>query len=297
LFIFPEPATHDVKPTVRHFHYKPTGSLAYVVSDPDTRRAAVIDPVLGFSIVSGRTDTACAQEIVDYVRAESLTVDWILETHAHADHLSAASFIRNEVGGCLGIGRGIGTVQAHFAGIFNLGPPFEADGCQFDRLFADGEVIEIGGLECRVIETPGHTSDGTTLLIGDAAFVGDTLFMPDLGTARCDFPGGNAGQLFDSIRKLYTLSADTRLFVCHDYPPEGRQLRVAVTVAEQKVDNVHLRSGSSRADFVTLREKRDATLSLPALILPALQVNIRAGHLPPAEDNGVSYLKIPLDLF
>lgn len=285
-----------MKPTVRHFHYRPTGSLAYVVSDPESLRAAVIDPVLGFSIVSGRTDAACAQEIVDYVRAESLTVDWILETHAHADHLSAASFIRSEVGGRLGIGRGICAVQAHFAGIFNLGPSFEPDGRQFDRLFADGEVIEIGGLECRVIETPGHTSDGTTLLIGDAAFVGDTLFMPDLGTARCDFPGGNAGQLFDSIQKLYALPADTRLFVCHDYPPEGRQLRVDVSVAEQKSDNVHLRSGTSRPDFVALREKRDATLSLPALILPALQVNIRAGHLPPAEDNGVSYLKIPLDL-
>lgn len=285
-----------MKPTVQHFHYAPTGSLAYVVSDPETRRAAVIDPVLGFSIVSGRTDTACAREIVDYVRTQSLTVDWILETHAHADHLTAAPFVQKEVGGRIGIGRGICAVQSHFAGIFNLGPPFEANGRQFDRLFAEGDILELGRLGCRVIETPGHTSDSTTLLIGDAAFVGDTLFMPDLGTARCDFPGGNAGQLFDSIRKLYALPDDTRLFVCHDYPPQGRQLRVVVTVAEQKAHNVHLGSDTRREDFVAMREKRDATLSLPALILPALQVNIRAGHLPTAEDNGVSYLKIPLDL-
>lgn len=283
-------------PTVRHFHYAPTGSLAYVVSDRDARRAAVIDPVLGFSIVSGRTDTACAREIVDYVRAESLAVDWILETHAHADHLSAAQFVREEVGGRIAIGRGICDVQSHFAKVFNLGPPFEADGRQFDRLLADGETIEIGSLECRVIETPGHTSDSITLLIGDAAFVGDTLFMPDLGTARCDFPGGDAGQLFESTRKLLALPDATRLYMCHDYPPQGRPLRVEVTVAEQKSDNVHLKSGTRKGDFVAMREKRDATLSLPALILPALQVNIRGGHLPTAEDNGVSYLKIPLDL-
>lgn len=283
-------------PTVRHFHYAPTGSLAYVVSDRDARRAAVVDPVLGFSIVSGRTDTACAREIVDYVRAESLAVDWILETHAHADHLSAAQFVREEVGGRIAIGRGICDVQSHFAKVFNLGPPFEADGRQFDRLLADGETIAIGGLECRIIETPGHTGDSITLLIGDAAFVGDTLFMPDLGTARCDFPGGDAGQLFDSIRKLLALPDDTRLYMCHDYPPQGRPLRVQVTVAEQKSDNVHLKNGTRKDDFVAMREKRDASLSLPALILPALQVNIRGGHRPTAEDNGVSYLKIPLDL-
>lgn len=286
-----------MKPTVRHFHYAPTGSLAYVVSDPDTRHAAVIDPVLGFSIVSGRTDTGCAQEIVDHIRAESLTVDWILETHAHADHLSAAQFVRQETGGRIAIGRGICAVQSHFAKIFNLGSPFEADGRQFDRLLSDGEILEIGRLECRVIETPGHTSDGVTFLIGDAAFVGDTLFMPDLGTARCDFPGGDAGQLFDSIRKLFALPDDTRLFMCHDYPPAGRPLRVEVTVAEQKSNNVHLKSGTGKDDFVAMRDKRDATLSLPALILPALQVNIRGGHLPVPEDNGVAYLKIPLDLF
>jgi glyoxylase-like metal-dependent hydrolase (beta-lactamase superfamily II) len=283
-------------PTVRHFHYPPTGSLAYVVSDPDTRRAAIIDPVLGFSVVSGRTDKSCAREIVDYVRAESLTVDWILETHAHADHLSAAQSVREETGGRIAIGRGICAVQSHFAKVFNLGPPFEADGRQFDRLLAEGEVLRIGGLECRVIETPGHTSDSVAFLIGNAAFVGATLFMPDLGTARCDFPGGDAGQLFESIRKLLALPDDTHLYMCHDYPPEGRSLRADVTVAEQKSDNVHVKSGTKKDDFVAMREKRDATLSLPALILPALQVNIRGGHLPTAEDNGVSYLKIPLDL-
>lgn len=285
-----------MRPNVRHFHHPPTGALSYVVSDPATGSAAVIDPVLGFSIVSGRTDTAAAQEIVDYVRAESLTVEWVLETHAHADHLSAAVHVQREVGGRTGIGRGIRAVQAHFAEVFNLKPPFAADGRQFDHLFDDGEVFRIGRFEGRVMDTPGHTSDSVTYLIGDAAFVGDSLFMPDLGTARCDFPGGDAQALYDSILRLYALPDETRLYMCHDYPPEGRSLRFETTVAEQKAHNKHVKSGTRRAEFVAMREARDATLSLPALILPSVQVNIRAGQLPPAEDNSVSYLKIPIDL-
>lgn len=285
-----------MRPDVRHFHHPPTGALSYVVSDPATRFAAVIDPVLGFSIVSGRTDTAAAQEIVDYVRNESLTVEWILETHAHADHLSAAVFVQRELGGRTGIGRGICAVQAHFAEVFNLKSPFAADGRQFDHLFDDGELFRIGELEVRVMDTPGHTSDSVTYIVGDAAFVGDSLFMPDLGTARCDFPGGDAQLLYESIRKLYALPDETRLFMCHDYPPEGRALRFETTVAEQKADNQHVKSGTGKAEFVAMREARDATLSLPSLILPSVQVNIRAGQMPSAEDNAVSYLKIPLDL-
>lgn len=283
-------------PNVRHFLHAPTGALSYVVSDPATRRAAVIDPVLGFSIVSGRTDLSAVQEIIDYVQSESLAVDWVLETHAHADHLTAADYVVQSLGGRTGIGRGICDVQAHFAKVFNLKPPFTADGRAFDHLFADGETFAIGELECTVIDTPGHTSDSVTYLVGDAAFVGDSLFMPDLGTARCDFPGGSATELFDSIQKLFALPGETRLFMCHDYPPAARALRFETSVAEQKSGNVHVKADTTRADFVAMREKRDATLSLPALILPAVQVNIRAGALPAAEDNEVSYLKIPVDL-
>lgn len=284
-----------MSPAVRHFHHPPTGTLSYVVSDPGSRRAAVIDSVLGFSIVSGRTDATPAAAILDYLRAAGLTVDWILETHAHADHLSASHYIQAETGGRVAIGRGICDVQAHFARLFNLKPPFFPDGRQFDRLFDDGETFAIGELEGRVIATPGHTSDSITYLIGDAAFVGDSLFMPDFGTARCDFPGGDAGQLFESIQRLFTLPEETRLYMCHDYPPEGRSLRHEVPLAEQKAENIHVKPGTSRADFVAMRQQRDATLSLPALILPALQFNIRAGRPPDAEDNDIAYLKIPLD--
>lgn len=284
-----------MNPAVRHFHHAPTGTISYVVSDPRSRRAAVIDPVLGFAIVSGRTDTAMVEEIVAYVRAESLQVDWILETHAHADHLSAAQCVRQAIGGHTGIGAGICAVQAHFAAVFNCKPPFAADGSQFDRLFREGDTFAIGELECRVIETPGHTSDSITYLIGDAAFVGDSLFNPDFGTARCDFPGGDAGTLYESVQKIFSLPDATRLFMCHDYPPEDRSLRVEVSLSEQKANNIHVKSGTRKADFVAMREQRDATLALPALILPALQVNIRAGRLPVAEDNDVSYLRIPLD--
>lgn len=293
----PGNANRDLKPLVRHFYHEATGTLSYVVSDPHSRAAAVIDPVLDFSVVTGGTNTGPAQAIVDHVRSEMLSVEWILETHAHADHLSSAQYLQSELGAPIAIGRGICHVQSHFAGVFNLQPPFSTDGSQFDRLFDADDAFRIGDLECRVISTPGHTSDSITYLIGDAAFVGDSLFMPDYGTARCDFPGGDAGLLYDSIQALFALPDDTRLFMCHDYPPDGRPLRFEVPLAEQMANNIHVKQGTTRAEFVAMREQRDATLSLPKLLLPAIQVNIRAGHLPDAEDNNVAYLKIPLDLF
>jgi glyoxylase-like metal-dependent hydrolase (beta-lactamase superfamily II) len=280
---------------VRHFYHQPSGTLSYVVSDPATSMAAVIDPVLGFSIVSGRTDPAPAGELIEYIRSNDLTLEWILETHAHADHLSSAQTIKAHLGGKVAIGNGIRKVQETFGEIFNLKAPFAADGRQFDRLFADGDTFTIGSIAARVLGTPGHTSDSVTYVAGDCAFVGDSIFMPDFGTARCDFPGGDASLLYDSVQKLFALPPQTKLYMCHDYPPEGRSLRYEVTVAEQKNANVHVKDGTAKAEFVAMREKRDATLSLPALVLPAIQVNIRAGHLPECEDNEVSYLKIPLD--
>ncbi len=282
-------------PDIQHFYDEQTGSLSYVVSDPETKSAAVIDPVLGFSSVSGRTDNSGAQKIIDYINAEDLSLEWILETHAHADHLTAAQFLKSGLGGQVGIGQGICNVQKHFAKVFNLQVPFSADGRQFDRLFSDGDSIALGNLEMQVLHTPGHTNDSVTYVVDDAAFVGDSLFMCDYGTARCDFPGGDAGLLYESIQKLFSLADKTRLFMCHDYPPESRQLRFVCTVAEQKQQNVHVREGVSKSDFVEVREKRDATLGLPDLILPSVQVNIRAGHLPEPEDNQVAYIKIPLD--
>lgn len=282
-------------PDVRHYYHEGTGTLSYVVSDPGSGRAAVIDPVLDFDIVSGRSDAAPLAPLIDCLDENGLALDWILETHAHADHLSGAERLKAERGGKVAIGAGIRDVQRHFREVFNLEPPFRADGHQFDRLFEDGDSFRIGNLDARVIATPGHTSDSLTYIVGDAAFVGDSLFMPDAGTARCDFPGGDAGVLYDSIQRLFELPADTRLFMCHDYGPGGREVRHVTTVREQRDANIHVGNGRGRADFVALREGRDATLSLPRLILPAIQVNIRAGGLPPAEDNGVAYLKIPLD--
>ncbi len=269
--------------------------MSYVVSDPDTGSAAVIDPVLGYCAVSGRTDKTGVQKIIEHIRSRNLSLVWILETHAHADHLTAAQFLKAEIGGQVGIGQGICKVQEHFAKVFNLQTLFSADGRQYDRLFSDGDSIAIGKSECRVLHTPGHTNDSVTYVVEDAAFVGDSLFMCDYGTARCDFPGGDAGVLYDSIQKLYALGDDVRLFMCHDYPPEDRDLRFECTVAEQKQTNVHIATGTSKDTYVEMRELRDATLGLPKLILPSIQVNIRAGHLPDPEDNQVSYIKIPLD--
>lgn len=283
------------RPTVTHFHHAASGTLSYVVSDPASGAAAVIDPVLGFSVVSGRTDVSPSQALLDHIDAHSLTLEWILETHAHADHLSGAPYLRQHSAGKVCIGAGICAVQAHFGKVFNCGADFTADGRQFDTLFEDGDTFSLGDIECRVIGTPGHTSDSVTYVIGDAAFVGDTLFMPDFGTARCDFPGGDAARLYDSIQTILALPADTRLFMCHDYPPAERPLRWETTIAEQIADNIHVGGGRSRDDYIALREARDAQLDLPALLLPAIQVNIRAGELPPADDNAVRYIRIPID--
>lgn len=286
-----------MQPEVQHFYHDDTGTLSWVVSDPETSAAAVIDPVLGFCVVSGRTDTGPVEEIIAYIRKNDLQVDWILETHAHADHLSAAQVLKPETGGKLAIGEGIRKVQKHFASVFNLGPAFAADGSQFDQLFSDGETFTLGNIECRAIHTPGHTNDSMTYLVGKYAFVGDSIFMADSGTARCDFPGGDASLLYRSIQTLFALPDDTVLCMCHDYPPESRGLRHQVTVKEQKEENVHVGGGKSEQEFVRVREARDKTLGLPTLILPSIQVNIRAGHLPEAEENGISYIKIPLNRF
>ncbi|MGB5246110.1 MAG: MBL fold metallo-hydrolase [Woeseia sp.] len=284
-------------PQVQHFYHQESGTLSYVVSDPATSIAAVIDPVLGFDIVSGHTDHGPLQAIVAFLRERQLKLQWILETHAHADHLSGAQFIKNSVGGDIAIGAGIRAVQEHFAKIFNQELSAASEAHPFDKLLANDETFTIGDLPVRVIPTPGHTSDSVTYLIGDAAFVGDSLFMPDAGSARCDFPGGDAGVLYDSIQRLLALPADTRIFVCHDYQPNGRELRFETSVREQAASNIHIGGGRSREAFIAMREKRDQTLSLPKLIVPAIQVNIRAGITPPPEDNGVAYLKIPLNSF
>ena len=286
-----------VQPDVQHFYHEQTGTLAYVISDPQTSAAAVIDPVLDFSIVSGRTDTEAADEIIDFIGKEGLNLEWILETHAHADHLSGAQVLKSRLGGKVAIGDGICKVQDYFGSVFNLQPPIAADGHQFDHLFSDNESFALGNTECRVIHTPGHTSDSVTYLAGDYAFIGDSLFMVDSGTARCDFPGGDAGILYQSIQKLFSLPDETILCACHDYPPEGRPLRCNATVREQKNENIHVGGGKGKNEFVALRRTRDKTLALPALILPAIQVNIRAGHLPTTEDNDIAYIRIPLNTF
>jgi glyoxylase-like metal-dependent hydrolase (beta-lactamase superfamily II) len=279
------------------FFHKPSSTYSYVVADPVTRHAAVIDPVLDYDAAAARTGTGSAQALVDFLHAGGLTLDWILETHAHADHLSAAQFLKREAGGQVAIGAGIREVQRRFKDIYRLGDGFAADGGEFDHLFRDGEQFRIGSLEARVLATPGHTSDGVAYLIGEAAFVGDTLFMPDSGTARCDFPGGDAGELYDSIQKLLALPDGIRLYMCHDYAAGGREYKNETTVAEEKRNNVHLRAGTLREDYIKLRKERDASLPVPTLLLPAIQVNIRAGRLPEPETNGISYLNIPLNKF
>jgi len=284
-----------MNPDIQHFYHEQSGTLTYVVSDPESSTAVVIDSVLGFSAVSGRTDHGPAESIVAYIEEKGLHLEWILETHAHADHLSAAQLLKVRLGGKIAIGEGIRDVQAHFGPVFNLGDGFSADGKQFDHLFADNDEFNIGELRCRVMHTPGHTNDSVAYLIGNAAFVGDTVFMTDFGTARCDFPGGDAGLLYDSIQKLFALPDDTVTYLCHDYPPEARELRYAIPLLEQKEANVHVGGGVDRDAYVEMREARDATLSLPALILPSIQVNIQAGQLPAAEDNEIAYIKIPLD--
>lgn len=280
---------------IQHFYDEPTGTLSYVVCDEDNSHAAIIDPVVGYSMVSGRLDTGPSDVIIEYVHKQQLGLEWILETHAHADHLSGAQYIKSKIGGTVAIGEGIRKVQAHFGPVFNLGGDFASDGHQFDRLFADGDTFKIGGLECEVIPTPGHTNDSVSYRIGSAVFVGDSMFMPDFGTARCDFPGGDPAVLYDSIQRILSLPGDTRLFMCHDYKPGGRDLRWQCTVDEQRSENIHVNENVDKAGFVKMRQERDATLDLPRLIVPSIQVNIRAGHLPDAEDNGIAYLKTPID--
>ena len=282
------------KPTIQSFFDPDTFTVTHVVSDPVLKRAAVIDSVLDYDPKSGRTSHASADRVVAYVKGAGLSVDWLLETHAHADHLSAAPYLQAQLGGRMGIGRHICEVQGVFKKIFNA-KDLNTDGTQFDHLFEDGEHFKIGDLEVRVMHTPGHTPACLSYLVGDDAFVGDTLFMPDYGTARCDFPGGDAATLFQSIQKVLALPAQTRLHLCHDYPPDGREPTWETTVADQRAHNIHVQEGVTQAKFVALRQARDKTLAMPVLILPAVQVNVRAGHLPPPEDNGVTYLKIPVN--
>jgi glyoxylase-like metal-dependent hydrolase (beta-lactamase superfamily II) len=272
-----------------------TWTVTYVVHAGHGTAAAIIDSVLDYDPKSGRTKTESADKVIEYVRANALQVEWILETHAHADHLSAAPYLRHTLGGNIGIGDQITNVQKIFKGIFNLEPEFQTDGSQFNVLLKNEEVFNIGGLNARVISVPGHTPACVAYRVGDAVFVGDTLFMPDVGTARCDFPGGDAETLYDSVSKLLSLPPQTRLFVCHDYPPTDRPIAFQTTVAEQRAKNIHVHEGISKAQFVEMRKKRDATLEMPVLILPAVQINIRAGHLPPKESNGTAYVKIPIN--
>lgn len=283
-------------PRVEGFFDESTWTVTYVVHDGHGSECAVIDSVLDYDPKSGRTRTTSADRVVAFIKSERLTVKWILETHAHADHLSAAQYLKKQLGGRIAIGNQITQVQKVFGGIFNLGPEFPMDGSQFDVLLKDNDVLEIGALTARVLAVPGHTPACVAYQVGDAVFVGDTLFMPDVGTARCDFPGGDAKALYASARKLLALPPETRLFMCHDYPPSHRPVAFETTVAEQRTKNIHIHDGVSEAQFVKTRNQRDATLEMPVLLLPAVQINIRAGGLPAKESNGTAYVKIPIDL-
>jgi glyoxylase-like metal-dependent hydrolase (beta-lactamase superfamily II) len=285
-----------MQPTVTPFFHAPTGTWTYVVSDPASRETAVIDPVLDYDWRSGRTGTSSADAVLGHLESHGLHLRWILETHAHADHLSCAPYLQSRAGGQIAIGTGIRQVQATFKRIFGFGDEFVPDGRQFDRLLADGDTVALGAIEGRVIATPGHTSDSVSYLFGDALFVGDTIFMPDGGSARCDFPGGDAAELYRSIQRLYAMPEATRVFVCHDYTPGGRPPKCETTIGEQRRSNIHVKDGTPEDEYVAMRRARDATLDVPNLIIPSVQVNIRAGHLPPAESDGVSYLKVPLNV-
>lgn len=282
--------------TIKAFFDERTWTVSYVVADNATQAAAVVDPVLDFDFRSGRTTTDQADKVLAHIRDHGLEVQWILETHAHADHLSGARYLQEHVGGRIAIGEGIKEVQATFKKLYNLDRNFLPDGAQFDHLFKDDEVFKIGNIEARALWVPGHTPADMAYMVNDAVFVGDTLFMPDVGTARADFPGGDAHTLYRSTRRILALPPETKIFVCHDYPPNGsREAAWETTVAEQRASNIHVRDGVSEEEFVKMRNARDAMLEVPTLILPSIQVNIRAGRLPPAEDDGVSYLKIPLN--
>ena len=281
--------------TIHAFFDRTTGTVSYVLSDDASRSAAVIDPVLDFDYKSGCTATRSADAILACLQQNQLKVEWILETHAHADHLSAARYLQGQVGGRIAIGEHIREVQAVFKRLYNLEKNFLPDGSQFDHLFHDGETFRVGALQVQALLVPGHTPADMAYLVDDVVFVGDTLFMPDLGSARADFPGGDARVLYRSMRRLLELPPATRMFVCHDYPPPGREAKWETTVADQRAHNIHVRDGIGEDEFVAMRQARDATLEVPTLILPSLQVNVRAGQLPPVDDNGVAYLRIPLN--
>lgn len=285
----------QLNPQVHGIFDPATWTVTYVVHNGPGSSCAIVDSVLDYDPKSGRTRTTTADKLIAYVREQQLRVEWILETHAHADHLTAAAYLRRELGGRVAIGNRITAVQKVFKDIFNLGPEFREDGSQFDVLLQDEEEFSIGDLRAKVMAVPGHTPACVAYQVGDAVFVGDTLFMPDVGTARCDFPGGDARVLYTSVRTLLRLPPQTRLFMCHDYPPNNRPVTFATTVAEQRAKNIHVHDGVSESEFVRMRTQRDATLEMPVLILPAVQVNIRAGDMPPRESNGTAYLKIPLN--
>jgi glyoxylase-like metal-dependent hydrolase (beta-lactamase superfamily II) len=285
-----------LRPEIASFFDPATFTVTYVVRDPATREAAIIDSVLDFDPNSGRTATASADAVIEYVTSHNLKVIWLLETHAHADHFSAAPYLQERLGGTIAIGEHITAVQAVFGKLFNAGPEFAHDGSQFDVLFKDGDTFSIGALPVTVLHVPGHTPACIAYIVGEAVFVGDTMFMPDYGTARADFPGGNARTLFRSLRRILSLPHETRLFMCHDYLPKGRSAYVwETTVSAEREGNVHAHDGVTEDEFVAMREARDATLDMPRLILPSVQVNMRAGHLPPPDDNGVIYLKLPVN--
>ncbi len=285
-----------MKPTVKAFFDPATNTVSYIVREPQGVACAIIDSVLDYDQAAGRTDTTSADAIVDFIKAEGLTVAWILESHVHADHLSAAPYLQDRLGGKIGIGDQITVIQDTFGKVFNEGTAFQRDGSQFDALFKDGDSIHIGQLRCDVMHTPGHTPACLTYVIGGAAFVGDTLFMPDFGTARCDFPGGSATDLYQSIQKILALPDETRVFVGHDYKAPGRDdFAWETTIGEQKALNVHIGEGRPMEEFVAMRTERDATLGMPRLILPSIQTNMRAGNMPEPEDNGTSYFKVPVN--
>ncbi len=288
-------ASNSLKPQVHGIFDRATWTVTYIVYDQEGGACAIIDSVLDYDPKSGRTRTDSADKVIAFVKEKHLKVDWILETHAHADHLTAAPYLKSKLGGKTAIGDHITTVQQVFKGIFNLEPGFATDGRQFDHLLKDEERFAIGALEAQALFVPGHTPACIAYVVGDAAFVGDTMFMPDVGTARCDFPGGDAKTLYRSVKKILSLPQDTRLFMCHDYPPTDRPVSFETTVGEQRRKNIHVHDGVSEEQFVEMRTKRDATLEMPVLILPAVQVNIRAGDMPPKDDNGVAYLKIPVN--
>ena len=281
--------------TIKSFFDHATWTFTYVVYEKDQSPCVIIDSVLDYDPKSGRTSTHSAEMVIDFIRTHQLKTEWILETHAHADHLSAAQYLKEKLGGRVAIGNHIKTVQQVFKGVFNLEESFNVDGKQFDYLLEEDEIVQFGNLEIQCLFVPGHTPACMAYKIGDAIFVGDTMFMPDVGSARCDFPGGDAKALYESVQKLLSYPPETRLFMCHDYPPNERVIQFETSVAEQKKSNIHLKDGISAADFIAMRSKRDATLEMPVLILPAVQINIRAGQMPPKENNGISYLKIPLN--